>query len=241
MPKPVSIFDRPPPRYFTSWSYSRWADHAECPRRARLKHLDKFVPPGEPKKSPALERGDRIHKDAEAYVKGGLKRLPKELSAFADEFKHLRKIGAVAEGKWALTITWQPVDFFDWNAAWLRVVLDAHHALATDRAKVIDYKTGKVYGTSADQLELYAVAGFANYPDVKVIETELWYLDQGLILPADEEARTFDRRQLPNLQKKWRERVIPMMRDKKFVPRPGPHCWRCDYSKKKGGPCEFGV
>lgn len=238
MPKKVNILDRPPPRYFTAWSYSRWADHAECPRRARLKHLDKV--PESAEKSPALVRGDTIHKLAEKYVKGEVARLPAELKSFTDEFKTLRKIKATAEGKWGLTLKWEPSDFFDWDRTWLRVVLDAHHPVGTDRVKVIDYKTGKVYGTNAEQLELYALAGFAHYPDVKVVETELWYLDQGEILPADEDARTFTIKQVPKLQKKWRERVIPLLRDKKFVPRPGPHCHRCAYSKKKGGPCEFG-
>lgn len=238
MPKPVNVLSVPPPRYFTAWSYSRWADHAECPRRARLKHLDKV--PESTEKPPAMARGEKIHKEAEDYVKGTIKRLPKSLENFSDEFKELKKVKAITEGKWGLTLKWEPCDFFDWNNTWLRVVLDAHVKPESDYARVIDYKTGKVYGTNADQLELYAVAGFAYYPDVKMLRTELWYLDQGLLLP-DGDGGLFKRKDVAKLQKKWRERVIPMLRDKKFVPRPGPHCFRCAYSKKKGGPCEFGA
>lgn len=239
MPKPVNVLKQPPPRYFTAVSFSRYRDHAECPRRARLAHLDKYAVPGTPppKKSPAMERGERIHKLAEDYTLGKLAKLPTELKRFGAEFKALRKAKAVVEGKWGLTVKWEPCDFFDWNACWCRVVLDAHYAVART-ARVIDHKTGKIYGDNADQLELYALGGFAYYPDVDEVQTELWYLDQGVILP--DPPKVYLRREVPKLQKKWRERFIPMLVDRKFVPRPGPHCARCDFAKAKGGPCEFG-
>lgn len=241
MPTPVDILKRPPPRLFTAWSFSRWKDHSDpvsgCPRRARLKHLDK-LPEGET--SPAMARGGAIHKEAEDFVKGLVKKLPATLLNFAAEFKLLRQAKALAEGKWGLDVRWQPVGFTDWVRCWCRVVLDAHFRPDPQTARVIDYKTGKVYGDNAEQLELYAVAGFAYYPDVERVETELWYLDQGLILPEKASDRVYvKKKELAALQKKWRERAIPLLTDKKFVPRPGAHCGRCAYSKARSGPCEF--
>lgn len=247
-----SILKRPPPRYFTAWSYSRWSDHSNpetgCPRRARLTHLDKL--PTNTVESPAMVRGADIHRKAELFVKGEpipgakkgsfVKGLPVELENFKVEFAHLRKIKATAEGKWGLDVQFKPVDFMDWNRCWCRVITDVHHLVSPTRARLIDHKTGKVYGTNADQLELAAVAGFAYYPKVTEVQSQLWYLDQGLILPEKEADQLFKRTQLTKLQKKWRERSIPLLTDKKFIPKPGPHCGRCPYSQRAGGPCEFG-
>lgn len=227
-------------KMFTSWSYSRYKDHKECPRKAKLKHLDK-VPEGE--RGPALIRGDDIHKKAEAFVKGKLKRLPPELNGFAAEFKELRKAKATAEGKWAMTVQWKAVDYFDWAMAWCRVVLDSHLPKGKKRVQVNDYKTGRIYPDNEEQMELYSIAAFAHYPDADEAEVQLWYLDQ----PRDRNnplTKVYTRKHLPALQKKWRERSIPILTDKKFIPRPGDHCARCPYSvRKHKGPgkphCEF--
>lgn len=238
MPKPPpNILKLPPPRFFTAWSFSRYKDWMECPRRARLRHLDKLAV-AEAKRSPALIRGEEIHLAAEKFLRGTARKLHAALAGFADEFKALKKAKATPEGKWGFTLRWEPCAFDDWDRCWLRVVLDAHYRASKTKAKVIDYKTGRIYGDNADQLELYALGGFAHYPEVEEIDTELWYLDQGLILP--EKGGTFRRPQVVKLQRKWRERAAPMLLDRKFVPRPGEHCARCDYAARRGGPCEFG-
>ena len=74
---------RLPPRQFTSWSFSRYMDWRGCPAKAKYKHLDKLAEPP----NAAMERGSMIHKLAEDYTLGVLKRIPAELKAFADEFK----------------------------------------------------------------------------------------------------------------------------------------------------------
>lgn len=228
-------------KQFLAWSFSRWKDHTECPRFAKLKHLDK-IPEGA--KGPALIRGEKIHKLAEDYVKGTLKKFPAELKMFEAEFKELRKQKAVTEGKWAMNVAWKVADFFDWVGAWCRVVLDAHLKTGK-RARVIDYKTGKIYGDNEEQLELYAISGFVHYPDVEFVDVELWYLDQPREANqkkpgANPKLKTYKRSDLAKLQKKWKTKVIPMLSDKKFPPRPGPKCKYCAYSERKGGKhCEF--
>ena len=46
-----------------SWSYSAYALYDQCPAKYRYAKIDKLPEP----RSEALERGDRIHKEVEAY------------------------------------------------------------------------------------------------------------------------------------------------------------------------------
>ncbi len=221
-------------KMFTAWSFSRWKDWNECPLKARFKHIDKVPEPGP--KAPALLRGEIIHKEAEDYTRGKLRTLPASLKLFAAEFKELRKMKAIAEGKWAMDIKWDVADFFDWKNAWCRVVLDAHYYVPKLKlANVIDHKTGKIYPDNGDQMELYAISGFAHYPMSVEVHTKLWYLDQG-----EEKVEKFTRgKDLPKLQAKWRKAVVPMLSDRKFLPRPGDYCGRCPFSQRKNGPCKY--
>ena len=225
-----------PVKQFTSWSFSRYKDWMECPLKAKLKHIDK-VPEGE--KGPALLRGEVIHKEAEDFTRGKIRKIPASLKLFAKEFAHLKKMKAVAEGKWAMTVEWKPIDFFDWGKAWCRVVLDAHYYLPRPRrAVVIDHKTGKIYPDNQHQIELYVIAAFAHYETAQEVQPALWYLDQGEIRPED--ARIYTRsKDLPKLQSKWKKNVIPLLTDRKFLARPGDYCSRCAYSNRRGGPCKY--
>lgn len=227
MPAPVKMFE--------AWSYSRYKDHVQCPRYAHWKHILKKPqrPPG-----PAMQRGRDIHKDAEDFVRGAVRRLPPTLKIFAGQFSELRKKKAIAEGKWAVTRKWQVTEYFNMAAAWLRVVLDAHYCPTRTLARVIDYKTGRMYDDYGDQLELYAATGFAHYPNADECETQIWYLDQPLG-KDNPRTKTFRRSQMAGIQRKWNAKVIPILTDRKFVPRPGNYCGRCDFSKRNGGECQY--
>jgi hypothetical protein len=215
---------------FKAWSYSRWKDHFRCPYYALLRHLVKLQEP----KSPALERGGEIDRLATDYLIGKARTLPAPLKLFRAEFARLRKVGASAQTKWAVDRSWRIVDFFDWDRAWGRVVLDSHFVVKTT-ADVIDFKTGKVYPENEEQLELYAVPTFIAYPLVKQVKTSLWYLDQGEINGE----RTYTRELLPTLIKRWEKRLVPMLTDRKFTPKPGDYCRRCHFRQSNGGPCKY--
>jgi hypothetical protein len=87
------------------------------------------------------------------------------------------------------------------------------------------------------QLELYAIAGMEHYPTAPRARTQLWFTDQGIVHEENEAGYT--RAKLPALKKAWEKRIIPMMSDTKFSPRPGNYCRWCHFSKAKGGPCVF--
>ena len=191
--------------------------------------------------SPAMDRGSKIHKEAEVYIKAprtGM--LPESLKLFSKEFGFLRKAKAVAEGRMAFDIQWRPLaDYFD-PRVWLRAVLDAHYDKKVGGKKrkvLIDFKTGKIYPDNEDQVELYGTTSLSQWPEVDEVEVQLYYLDQGVILP--EKPRVFEREMLPMLQKKWDQKVIPLFTDKRFAPRPGGYCSYCWFSKKKQGPCQY--
>jgi hypothetical protein len=232
-----------------AWSHSRYKKYVQCPLSAKLEYLDRIKDPSP--KHPAMQRGIDIHDLAENYVLGRLKRLPKELKLFAEEFKALKKLKVPieVEQQWAFTKGWKVTGWFD-SDCWLRVMLDCNYVIEYAEGhvlKCIDYKTGKIrpelQEQYMEQLELYAIAGFLKYADVDIVEGELWYLDEGVLMgegyEGDPNFGVFHRKDLAKLKKKWEKKTKAMLGDTIFAPRPGNYCRWCWYKKDKGGHCEF--
>lgn len=217
------------PTQITSWSYSRYALYEECPAKAKYKFIDKLPEPG----SPAMERGNAIHKLAEDYTKGLIKKLPPELAKFKDEFAELRKSKPVVEETWAFTAEWKQTQWNDWNNCKVRIKVDAS-CKDGKTLYVIDHKTGKMRDGYDAQLSLYALAGMLVFPDVNLVDTQLWFLDSGDVV--DKQYKVGEREKL---RKDWEKRTQPMLNDKRFAPKSGNACRWCPYSKSKGGPCKF--
>jgi RecB family exonuclease len=218
----------------TAWSYSRYAAYTKCPFSAKCKFIDKLPEPD----SPALARGSDIHKEAEDYSTGLLKRLPKSLALFKDEFRDLRKRKASlnVEGQFAVDKEWNEVGWFASNA-WLRAMIDCFYDYDRDGErvrKVIDYKTGKIRPENMAQLDLYALVMFAVDESIDRVEAEFWYLDQGEI-----RTKLYSREHMPELQATWAKKVKPMLTDTSFPPTPCNVCRWCTFSKAKNGPCKF--
>jgi hypothetical protein len=201
-------------------------------------------------KSEAMERGNVIHKEAEGYVKGEGRALPKSLKLFDKEFKRLRgkfkkdPQSMVVEDNWAFTDKWGPSRWDDWKGCWVRIKLD----LAEREGPVVsitDYKTGKFREDNRNQYmeqqELYGLAAllkFGQIPDLKVT-VRLLYLDHGITYPPVEAPVEFAQKDLKPLQKDWMRRVTPMLKDTTFAPRPNRFCGWCHFRKDNGGPCKF--
>jgi len=216
----------------TAWSYSRAALWEECPLKFKLKHIDKMPET----QSPAMARGDKIHKQMAAYVMGTgpapaeaakFDRLSKELAGMPAEVK-------CVEQQWGFSKSWRPVGWFG-KDTWLRVILDAGVVYPDGTADVVDFKTGKKYGSNNDQMELFALATFCRFPHVSDVTTRLWYLDSG-----EEEVAEFKQDDRGLMIDKWEQRVAPMFADTVFAPRPNDKCRWCSFAKSKGGPCKFG-
>lgn len=232
------------PTQITSWSFSRYQTYSQCPARARYLYLLKMKEPG----SPAMDRGNAIHKLAEDYVKGVSARLPKELARFADFFKRVRAARrrdpytVVAEETWAFRKDWTRTTWDDWDGCHLRVKLDL--AVLEDNAvEIVDHKTGKFspqYNLQGyvEQVELYALAALHVYGNVTV-RPRLHFLDHDIIHPPPDEAVAYTQRDRPRLKKEWAARVRPMLADKTFAPRPSNLCRFCSFRKDNNGPCQF--
>jgi CRISPR/Cas system-associated exonuclease Cas4 (RecB family) len=223
------------------WSYSRFTDYEQCPLKCKLKHIDKLREPD----NEHTRRGTITHKLAEQFVRGQLRAYPKELGKyFKERFLELRKLSTVeCEKQWAFDRNWNAVGWFDANC-WVRIKMDAHHLVVSKRKGktilfettvfTIDYKTGRQHPEHEAQRSLYALGAFHMYPDAKSVHVEHWYLDSGDVGQDDYKAS-----QLPELIKRWEQETRAMLNDKRFAPKPGPHCRYCHFRKNNGGPCQF--
>ena len=219
-----------PIQMITAWSFSRWQTYQNCPFKAKCKFIDKIPEPP----APAMERGSTIHKLAENFVDGSLKKLPPELKLFDKEFKALKKAKAKVEESWAFTRNWAETSWFG-RDAWCRIKMDVYD-IKKKTLIVIDHKTGKPKPDHADQLSLYALGGLLKFPEVEEVTPELWYLDHGT---KNENPVTYTRDDLEKLKKEWELKVKPMLNDKTFKPKPNYTCRYCPFSKANGGKCKF--
>ena len=218
----------------TAWSYSRWNEYENCPRKSRYKVIDKLKEPG----SPAMDRGGEIHSKIEHYLQHGGK-LPAEVHKdLKPYYTALRKAKPKVELEICFDNKWQMTDWFG-MAAWCRVKIDALIVPSTTGVvRVVDHKTGKLrdYAEYENQLELYALAGLLTVPVAKEVLAELAFTDQGVTVEAKKAVPMAD---LPKLKKKWELKVKPMLNDTIFAPRPGNACRWCHFKKSNGGPCEY--
>ena len=219
----------------TTWSFSRWACWDTCPLQYKLKFIDKRPDPP----SPAMARGDKIHKALARY--GG--QIPGEPmpDAVVDPFQkqlvdEIRDYeDKVIEQQWGFGVNWKPTGYFG-KTTWLRSICDVG-LLYGDDAEVIDWKTGKVYGSNADQMELFALTTFERFPGQTRggVKTRLIYLDV-----KQEQEERFAYADLDRLRAKWTKRAEDMLNDRQWLPRPNDKCVFCNFSRSKGGPCRFG-
>lgn len=229
MAKTIPIVAEPTIR---SWSHSKLGDFEKCKHLTYLKHIERVPEPERPlppgKTEHANDRGSRIHDASEHYV-DGTGDFPPEAKAFRAEFDRLRAMhadGIVSlEGEWGMDNEWNPAA---WKTAWLRLKLDALAFLTPSEAVAIDYKTGKKYGNEikhGEQLNLYALCSFLRYPQLEVVHTELWYLDQ------DELTRnTFRRDQSLRFKRNWNERGVKLTTNTDWPTNPNIHsCKWCPY------------
>jgi hypothetical protein len=231
-----------------AWSHSRLTDFEKCPYMEKLKYVDRIPEPPRPlppgKTEHANDRGSRVHDAAERYVMGGIELIP-ELKSYQEQFEQLRMRyaeGKVSlEGEWGVDKEWNPVGWKS-QQIWGRVKLDAMCLEAPDYARVIDYKTGRKSGNEikhGDQGQIYQLSTFMRYPDIKRIQVEFWYVDQGV----DEMTKvTYTKEQGIRFLKSINTRANKMTNCTEFKPNPNVFsCRWCPYSPRGTGHCPVGV
>jgi hypothetical protein len=230
---------REPPNMPTTWSYSKWEMWSMCPLRYKLTHVDK----GRPfERSPAMERGDKIHKDIAAHLQPAPESpappLPADVVGYARQLMgEIRAIpGRIIEQKWAYDAEWRPVGYFA-NNTWLRNILDVGLPYDDGTFETVDWKTGKQYDTNADQMECFAVTIMGRFHETgaREVKTRLVYIDA-----ETQEVETYHYRDFANLSAKWTANANKMLADRVWLPKPNAKCKWCPFSRSKGGPCRYG-
>jgi CRISPR/Cas system-associated exonuclease Cas4 (RecB family) len=213
------------PRLY-AWSYSRLTTWEECPAKAKYKFLEKLPEPA----SPYAARGTHLHTLAENYLQGKAE-LPMELHGVKEYLDEL--IGASTEHQLAYNEQWNPVAWFD-PTVYCRVIFDAVLDKGPE-VTIVDHKSGKKREEEhTDQLRLYALAGFKQYPVAQKINAQIIYLDHDERLTME-----FHKHTESKLQEYWDDRAAKMRADDMFSPKPGKACRYCHFRKTNGGPCIF--
>jgi len=164
-----------------AWSYSALKTFESCAYRTYISKVKRV----QEDFGPAAERGTRIHDQAEQFVRSELGELPEALRKFSQNFEELKQLFAdgkvETEGEWGFTQKWEPTGWISPDT-WARIKLDALVHESETSARVIDYKTGKQMGNEiahSQQALIYAIGTFFMYPDLEILNTEMWYLDHG--------------------------------------------------------------
>lgn len=212
----------------TAWSYSAWALYEQCPLKYKLLKIDKMSEP----QSPAMARGNEIHNKIDSFLKG-VGELPPEAQSFKTVLVDLKALEPFGEQRWAFNKQWGATTYFG-KDVWLRVIVDAGKVFEDGYCTIIDWKTGKKYDENREQLDLFALATFKHYAEVREVETRLAYVDSG-----EEVVWGYKREDVPALQADWERRVTPMFNDTLFAPKPNSKCRWCHFRRENGGPCKF--
>jgi len=182
-----------------AWSYSALDQFLQCPKQyAEIRVYKNF----QDLNTEQRDWGNHVHKHMALALTQGMP-LPSDMNQWESVVAQFRKLKGelvAAEDQWAFTRDLQECDWFS-NSVWLRVIIDA---LWIDGAvaKVIDWKTGK-RRFGSHQLELFAAAVFARYPQVQEVRTMFVWLKS-----FQQDSETFKRSEVPKL---W-NRFLPDVR-----------------------------
>jgi hypothetical protein len=162
-------------------------------------------------------------------MEGKTEQLHDEIHArYGAFFLGLRNRGMKPEVKWGLNAKWEACEFDDEDCM-LRGVMDGvleHH--------VYEFKTGKRYEEHFDQMTMYGMAQLIRHPDVDSVTVTNIYFDSG-----SNRQHTYSRDMLGNYMQGFYHKVMQVLNEKEYAPNPSYACRWCDFSRQKGGPCEF--
>lgn len=236
-----------------TWSFYRLLEFEHCEYNAFLRYDRKVAEPEEKKNAPAMVRGRTVHDECEQYIRGERDTLTddKKVLKNADKFKfdEYRELYAedpsrfAMEEEWGFDREWQTCEYYG-ETVWCRVKVDRLFWIDPDHtaAEITDYKTGKKFGNEvkhSQQMQLYAVAAFARYPELQSAKVRLEYLDEGKVT-----TRSYTREQVGFFFTNYTKRAERMTTATRFQPKPNSvNCRFCPFGPNNGGnsACEYGV
>lgn len=216
----------------TRVSYSAIATFEECPAEY---HYDYISGERIDASSPALNKGNRLHKNVENYLKGDIlvEQLATELYPIRDYLVTFKQLEARSEEVWLVNRDWE-VEEQESENTFIKAITDVHYLL-TPTLFIVDLKSGQRYPEHADQLHLYALMGLVKYPEAEKVMVSALYLDG----PGPQ--YTYHRKDLEGLKLWWTARANRVLDAIEYPPTPSASsCKWCSYAKSKKGPCEHG-
>lgn len=217
-----------------SWSHTALTNFENCPKKFYHLRVAKDVTdtPGE-----AALWGQRVHTFLENRVRDGTP-LPPELQEYESIVQKIMpsddNVEVLIEKQLAINRAFQPCAW-DAEDVWCRGIVD-FGLLKPGKALLLDWKTGKRKQDN-DQLQLFALLGFAHYPHVNFISTGFIWLKESKI-----DVNHFDRKEIPTLWQTFLPRVSRMERayeNNEWPVKPSGLCraWcpviSCQYNGKK--------
>lgn len=179
------------------WSYSTLTAYETCPLKYYASKVSKEFPE---KQTEATLWGNRVHNALEHRIKDKTK-LPEGMEQWeplAEMFcGHPANTMVFTEKRYALNDKFRPTD---WDSAWVRGILDVG-LVKGEKAKVYDWKTGKVKPDST-QLMLFAAFVLHSHRQVNKVKTGFIWLADGSITEAK-----YDRDGLPAIWEEFLPRV----------------------------------
>jgi len=237
---PKLLFEPP----IKKWSFSAIKKLEKCPYSLYLQRVERIATPA-PREDSPLVRGEKIHKEAELFVKGegpfteNLKKAKTQL----EEARAAYDAGETLEleQQWGVDRAWAPVTWND-PTCWGMIKADlVWHKPGGQTVEVWDHKTGKRFGneiTHTQQMQFYAVPTFMRYANVDLVVAKLVYLDEGKVFPIH-----YTRPQAMELMPRISARAEKLTSCTDFPPKPNrSNCKWCDYGATNGtGACPYAV
>lgn len=212
-----------------AWGFSKLDKYRTCPAAFYYEFIKKMPSPG----SPAMERGQKMHENIEAYLNGWVQELIPENENWKEALDALKSKDFRAEQALGFDDKWTKLPDWFGKQTWLRVKMDASY-IEANKGTAIDFKSGKYRVPSTEQIELYAIGLHAANPTLEEVTAEFWFLDTG-----DVYKRIYTAGELLKLREKYERYVAPLYADETFAPTPSNGCRWCNFSKTKGGPCKY--
>ena len=216
-------------KFKDAWGFSKLDVFRTCKAKFKYQFIEKLPSDG----SPAMERGQKMHENIEAYLNGWETTLIPENEGWKDALDALKQRDFKAEQALGFDSSWQLLPDWFGKSTWLRVKMDASYK-ENNKGKAIDFKSGKYRIPSTEQIELYAIGLHAANPELEEVSTEFWFLDTG-----ETYERTYTSSELLALRKKYEGYTVPMYAEETWPPEPSRECRWCPYSRTKGGKCKF--
>lgn len=152
-------------------SFSSINTFETCPRQFQHLYVLKDV---KNEGNEATLWGSKVHKEIEDYINLS-KEMTEPVAKKAIPYVELGKEKyRLVEWKWGLTKDFEPCDFFSKDVAY-RGVIDFAFFPSDDKVVVMDWKTGK-RKDAWDQLDIFALSVFVNFPQVQKVRTMFVWL-----------------------------------------------------------------